>query len=305
MTNFSKIDIPTSKIPPLVVIVGETASGKTAAGIKIAQKIGGEIICADSRTVYKQMDIGTAKPSQEEQKLIPHHLIDVVYPNEKFSAAEFKRMAEKCIQDITQRGKVPIVVGGTGLYVDALLYNFQFKDKPDEAYRTQLLQMSDEELTTVLRTKNIDTSKLNTKNRRHVIRTIERNGKVSEDKILRKNTLIAGLKLDRETLRERITQRVEKMFEDGFLDEVKNLVEIYGWDIEAMSGIGYRVARDYFDGQSSVEQVKQAFIKRDMSLAKRQRTWFKRNPSIKWFENTYDLENFIMGSYDFTSEKYN
>ena len=278
-----------SKIPPLVVIVGETASGKTAAGIKIAQEIGGEIICADSRTVYKQMNIGTAKPTTEERKAVPHHLLDVVEPNEKFSAAEFKRLAEKCIQEIAERGKIPIVVGGTGLYIDALLYNFQFKDKPDAAYRTQLLQMSDDELTTLLHTKNIDVSKLNTKNRRHVIRAIERGGEVPSNTELRKDTIILGLRLEREELRKRITARVEQMFEDGFLDEVKLLVDQYGWDVEAMSGIGYRVAREYFEGSASEQEVKQAFVQRDLSLAKRQRTWFKRNPHTLWFDRSDSL----------------
>lgn len=275
--------------PPLIVVVGETASGKTAAGIEVALKVNGEIICADSRTVYKGMDIGTAKPTKKEQKLVPHHLIDVVEPNEKFSAAEFKRLAEKCIQDIYERGKIPIIVGGTGLYIDSLLYNFQFNNKPDEAYRAQLLQMNDEELTTLLYTKNIDRSTLNTKNRRHVIRAIEREGEVPLNNKLRENTIILGLKLDRELLKKRIKKRVEQMFEIGFLEEVKSLAEKYGWEVEAMSGIGYRVARDYFEGGANEEQVKEAFIRRDMSLAKRQRTWFKRNPNIKWFDDPEEL----------------
>lgn len=273
-----------STTAPVIFIVGETASGKTAAGIKIAQEIGGEIICADSRTVYKQMDIGTAKPSEKERKAVPHHLLDVVEPNEKFSAAEFKRRAEKCIQEIAERGKVAIVVGGTGLYVDSLLYNFQFKDKANEAYRTRLLQMNDEELTTLLHTKNIDITKLNTKNRRHVIRSIERDGGAPNNTVLRENTLVLGLRLEREELRKRIGARVEQMFENGFLNEVKVLSDRYGWESEAMSGIGYRVARQYFEGDATEPEVKEAFIKRDMSLAKRQRTWFKRNPSIQWFD---------------------
>lgn len=281
---------------PVIFIVGETASGKTAAGIKIAQKIGGEIICADSRTVCKQMDIGTAKPTKAEQKMVPHHLLDVVEPNEKFSAAEFKRRAEKCIQEIAERGKVPIVVGGTGLYVDSLLYNFQFKDKPNEAYRAQLLQMNDEELTTLLHTKNIDITKLNTKNRRHVIRAIERDGEVPSDTKIRGNSIILGLRLDREELRKRIGARVEQMFEDGFLNEVKALSDRYGWESEAMSGIGYRVARQYFEADATEPEVKEAFIKRDMSLAKRQRTWFKRNPNIQWFD---DADTLIVKAVEF------
>lgn len=276
-------------MPPLIIILGETASGKTAASIKVAQLLGGEIICADSRTVYKQMDIGTAKPTKEEQKLVSHHLINVIEPHEKFSAAEFKRRAEKCIQEIDSRNKIPIVVGGTGLYIDGLLYNFQYKDKPSGALRAKLEQMNDEELTTLLHTKSIDTKNLNTKNRRHVIRAIERGGSVSKDSKLRENTIILGLRLERQELRKRVETRVDQMFSKGFLDEVKELAEKYGWDVEAMSGIGYKVAREYFEERASEEQVKEAFVNRDMSLAKRQRTWFKRNPNITWFDNTKEL----------------
>lgn len=278
-----------STVLPLVVVVGETASGKTAASIKLAQKIGGEIICADSRTVYKQMNIGTAKPTEYEQRLVPHHLIDVVNPNEKFSAAAFKRLAEKCIQEVHERGNIPIVVGGTGLYVDALLYNFQFKDKPDEAYRTQLLQMNDVELTALLHTKNINTDNLNTKNRRHVIRAIERDGEVPSDTTIRENTIVLGLKLDRDVLKSRIRQRVETMFADGLIAEVKQLASIYGWENESMSGIAYQVVREFLEGNATEEQVKEAFIRRDISLAKRQRTWFKRNPYIQWFDDAETL----------------
>jgi tRNA dimethylallyltransferase len=231
------------------------------------------------------MDIGTAKPTHQEQKLVPHHLIDVVKPNEKFSAAEFKRQAEKCIQEIQERGKVPIMVGGTGLYVDAVLYNFQFKDAPNEARRIQLLQMDDVELTTLLHTKNIDTTNLNTKNRRHVIRAIERGGSAPSDTQLRQNTAVFGLKLDREVLKQRIAKRVDEMFSSGFIDEVQYLAKQYGWQNESMSGIGYRVLREYLEGSATEEATKEAFIRRDISLAKRQRTWFKRNPHIQWLDD--------------------
>lgn len=279
----------TSSKTPLIFIVGETASGKTAAGIKIAQRVGGEIICADSRTVYKQMNIGTAKPTLSEQKLVTHHLIDIIEPNETFSAAEFNRRAEECIQDIRRRGKVPIIVGGTGLYIDALLYNFQFKDKPDDTYRTQLLQMNDEELTTLLHTKNIDTSKLNTKNRRHVIRAIERDGEVPKNTKMREDALIYGLTLSRDVLRKRIEDRISDMISDGFVEETRIIGEKYGWRNEAMSGVGYRAVYDYIEGLISDDNLRKVLIQRDLSLAKRQRTWFKRNKNIHWFDNPEDL----------------
>ncbi len=282
---------------PLIVIVGETASGKTAAGIKLAQTIGGEIVCADSRTIYKQMDIGTAKPTETEQKAVPHHLINILNPDQKFSAAQFQRRAQKCIQEIHERGHFPIVIGGTGLYIDALLYNFQFSKKPDEQLRAQLEQMSDEELTTLLHTKNIHTGNLNTKNRRHVIRAIERDGETPINRSLRENTIVLGLTLEREVLKQRITARAEQMFNDGFLAEIKNIADKYGWENESMSGAGYRVARDYIEGNASKEGVKGAFIKRDVSLAKRQRTWFRRNKSILWFT---DPEALIEKAVEFT-----
>ncbi len=274
---------------PLIAIVGETASGKTGAAIEIAKRVNGEIICADSRTVYKQLDIATAKPTKAERGEIPHHLIDIVSPNEKFSAAQFKRLAEKCIQDISHRGKIPIVVGGTGLYVDALLYNFQFTNKSNETYRTQLLQMNDEELTTLLKTKNIDTSSLNTKNRRHVIRAIERGNTQPVRSVLRKNTVVLGITLDRELLKKRITTRVDQMFSEGVIEEIRAVSDMYGWDVEALSGANYTVVRDHLLGKASEQDVREAFIKRDISLAKRQRTWFKRSRDIEWFSDPQAL----------------
>jgi len=186
---------------PLIVVVGETASGKTATAIEIAKQVDGEIICADSRTVYKGMNIGTAKPTLAEQKEVPHYLLDLIWPNEQFSAAEFKTRAEKCIQDIQSRGKIPIVVGGTGLYVDALLYDFQFGSKAEETLRSKLEQMNDYELTTVMNTKSIDQTNLNTKNRRHVIRAIERGGIVTQNKTLRGDTIVLGIQLERVILK--------------------------------------------------------------------------------------------------------
>lgn len=279
------MDSTKHEVVPIVVIVGETASGKTAAAIELAKRVSGEIICADSRTVYKHMNIGTAKPSQLEQYQVRHHLIDVVEPNESFSAAQFQELAQKCIQEIYGRGKVPIIVGGTGLYIDSILFNYTFTSKADTQFRNNLEQMGDDKLTTIMNTKNIDTSSLNTKNRRHVIRAIERDGAVPKNTKLRQNTFVAGLRLDRDVLKQRISLRVDQMFNDGFLDEVASLANRFGWDNESMSGIGYRVAREYFHGSTSVDSVKTAFIQRDLSLAKRQRTWFKRNRHIHWYSS--------------------
>ncbi len=242
---------------PLIVILGETASGKTAAGIKLALQIGGEIICADSRTIYKHLDIGTAKPMSKEQQGVPHHLLDILNPDQKFSAAQFKKLATDKIEEIWARGHFPIMVGGTGLYIDGVLFDFRFAG-PDAL-------------------KNPD-------NPRHLMKS-----EGGAARKLRESTFVCGLTVDRELLKQRITARVEQMFNDGFLDEMKAVSGRYGWDNESMSGNGYRVAREYFEGSASLEDVKQAFISRDTSLAKRQRTWFGRNPHIQWFEQADQL----------------
>ncbi|MBP9738213.1 tRNA (adenosine(37)-N6)-dimethylallyltransferase MiaA [Candidatus Saccharibacteria bacterium] len=235
------------------------------------------------------MDIGTAKPLIQEQAGITHHLLDIVEPGEKFSVAEFQKRAKKCVQEIDSRGNVPILVGGTGLYVDSVLYNFHFPKTVDDMRRQTIEQMSDDELTTLMLSKNIDITTLNTKNRRHVVNAILRDGKVGTREPLLPNARIVGLRLERDVLQTRITQRVDEMFEQGFLAEVQQLAERYGWDNEAMSGIGYRVARQYFEGGASEEEAKAAFIQRDLSLAKRQRTWFRRNEDIGWFDDPKDL----------------
>lgn len=247
----------TTVTPPLIILVGETASGKTSAGIALAKQVNGEIICADSRTIYKGMDIGTAKPSKEEQAGVPHHLLNIVEPDERYSVADFQKQAKQLIDEIWVRGKFPIIVGGTGLYVDSIYFDYQFSDGVAEK---------------------------DPQNLRH-----NKHSSVEDRKKTRPNTSILGLKLAREKLNKRIEERVEQMLKDGFLDEVNALADKYGWEYESMSGIGYRVARAYFDGDASEEEVEDAFIARDKSLAKRQRTWFKRNPHIEWFEEPGSL----------------
>ncbi len=270
---------------PLITIVGETASGKTAAAIELAKLVNGEIICADSRTVYKKMDIGTAKPSLKEQQEVPHHLINVVEPDETFNVAQFQREAQKCIQTIAQQHKMPIMVGGSGLYVDSILYDLQLSSEPDYTLRAQLEQMNDEELTTLLSTKNIDIGGVSTKNRRHLIRAIERGGTPQQEKKLRANTLVLGIRVDRAVLKQRVTARVQEMFRTGLIEEVKKIRDTYGKDIPALSAPGYKAVGAYLESQIDLEEAKEQFIRNDLQLAKRQRTWFKRSSDIQWFED--------------------
>lgn len=266
---------------PLVVIVGETASGKSALAMNIAEQFEGEIICADSRTIYKGMDIGTAKPSAEDQARVPHHLLDVVRPDETFSAADFKRLALAAVKDITARGKLPLLVGGSGLYVDAVLYDFQFRAPANPARREALQQLSIEELQTALLEGDIPLPE-NARNPRHLIRTLETGGQRPEHAELRPNTLLIGLKIDREVLKENIIRRVGHMFNAGFMDEVRTLVTKYGSDARALQAPGYKAAAAYLGGDLSLEEAKAQFVHNDLRLAKRQRTWFKRNKSIHW-----------------------
>jgi len=302
-------------VPPLVAIVGETASGKSALAMELAQMFNGEIICADSWTVYKGFDIGTAKPTAAERALIPHHLLDVADPVEGFSAAVFQRLAHQAIAQITDRGRLPILVGGTGLYVDSVLFGYSFLQQHDPAVRADLNLKSLDELLAMAATQNLDMSNIDVRNKRRVIRHIENHGVLPTRQNLRQNTLVLGMEVPRDELKARVAKRVDHMFDLGLEVEVLKLSQQYGWEVEPMKGIGYREWRDYFmfgdgavhaaakkptlsapasastaaenlvvDGQGllalSCEAVRDRILKSTMDLAKRQRTWFKRNSSI-------------------------
>ncbi|MDB5181689.1 MAG: putative tRNA dimethylallyltransferase [Candidatus Saccharibacteria bacterium] len=273
---------------PIVVIVGETASGKSALAMELAERFNGEIITADSRTVYKGMDIGTAKPSPEDRQHIRHHGLDLVEPSEQFTAADFKAYADAALIDISMRGKLPIIVGGTGLYVDAVLYDFQFNPLAAPAERARLQKLSIQELQAELREKSIALP-ANERNPRHLIRAIETGGRTADRGQLRPNTLILGLSPDREELSARIGQRVEHMIALGLEQEVLGLSRQYGWEVPAMLTIGYREWKDYFNGLQTLPETERQIIKNTMSYAKRQRTWFKRNNSVQWLANRGNL----------------
>jgi tRNA dimethylallyltransferase len=238
--------------PRLVVIVGQTASGKSALAMELARQFDGEIICADSRTVYRGMDIGTAKPSAEDRAKVPHHLLDVVDPDERFTVVEFKRLTEVAITDISVRGKLPIMVGGTGLYVDSVLFDYQF---------------------------SVEGSERDPANPRHLKQTDV------TPKILRPNTLVLGLSVNKALLEQRIHDRVEYMVASGFVDEVRAISDKYGWQAAALLAPGYKAFHGYLDGSADLETAKAAFVRNDTQLAKRQRTWFRRNKHIQWLDN--------------------
>lgn len=233
---------------PTVIILGPTGSGKTSVSIKLAKSIGGEIISADSRAIYKGMDIGTAKPSLEEQDGVPHYGLDLIEPGERFTVADWKSYAEAKIKEIKARGKVPIIVGGTGLYIDALVYDYKFKGPTGN-------KIGDFEQKTC-----------------------------TDRQEIKGDFLLIGVKSGTEELRERLKKRVDSMFGEPLYDETKKLVQKYGWGSGAMKSNVYEYVDKYLRGELSLEEAKQKFFYEDWHLAKRQMTWFKRNPNIIWLE---------------------
>lgn len=280
-------------MPPLLVILGETASGKSDLAMRLAKKLDGELICADSWTVYKGFDIGTAKPSKEDRAEVPHHLLDVADPAVGFSAAVFKRMAQEAIEDITVRGKLPILVGGTGLYIDSVLYDYSFLPASDPELREELNALSLDALLDRADDMELDLEGIDLRNKRRVIRLIENEGVRPTKKPLRENTIILGMTRDSEELRGRIIKRIDAMVEAGFVDEVADLGKKYGWDCEPMRAPGYRAFADYVRGSISLDLAKERFRQNDLQLAKKQRTWFKRNKSIQWLNNREELQNIV------------
>ena len=269
---------------PLVVIVGPTASGKTALGIKLAKEFGGEIISADSRAIYKDLSIGTAKPTAEERDGIVHWGFDVAQPGERYTAADFKRYALCKINEIRCRGNLPIIVGGTGLYVDAVLYNFQFSESSNDiARRNDLMMMSVDELHEYCGKNNVMLPE-NKMNKRHIVAAILRNGdKPKRDTKISKNTLVVGIATDRDELRARIEARSRLIFDSGVISEALNAAKKYGWESEAMTGNIYPLVRLYDNGEISRDELERRFAVSDWRLAKRQLTWFRRNKDIQWF----------------------
>ncbi len=270
------------KALPLIVIVGPTASGKTSLAIEIAEDFNGEIICADSRSIYKNANIGTAKPTLGERERIRHWGLDLVEPGENFTAADFKQYANEKIAEIRSRGKLPILVGGTGLYVDAVIFDFSFGPIADTQKRNELNNLSLEKLHEYCIKNNIPLPE-NSKNKRYVIRAIEQVGQnLSRRDAPLENTIIIGLSVDKLILRSRIAARSEQFFNNGVIEEAKYLGEKYGWDNEAMKSNIYRLVRLYLLGEMSLSEIKAKNIIMDWRLAKRQMTWQKRNSFIKW-----------------------
>ena len=283
MNRFIKLDNGVDENHlPLIVIIGPTASGKTSLAIRLAKKYRGEIICADSRTVYRGMNIGTAKPSLEEQQGVSHWGLDLVDPGDSFSVSQFKDYARQKIKEIRSRGNIPFLVGGTGLYIDSVIFDFQFGAKYSKEKRANLQEMTISELQQYCVNHDVSLPE-NSKNKRYLIRAIERAGKKSSGlEVPLSNTIVVGITTGKQLLRQRITDRAKKMFKDGVVEETIGLANNTGWCNEAMTGNVYPIIKKLIEKEIDEDQAIREFIVSDVNLVKRQLTWFRRNPFIEW-----------------------
>ena len=295
---------------PLVVIVGPTAVGKTRLALRLAGELGAEIVSADSRQVYRGMDIGTDKPTAEERQRVPHHLVDIVNPDEEFTLARYQDMAYAAIDDVLARGRVPLLVGGTGLYIKAVAEGWSIpRVRPNEALRTELYREAEVEGGVALhaRLRQVDpvaAEKIDPRNVRRVIRALEvyleAGRPISELQRRRPppyRVLQIGLTMERAALYRRIDQRVDRMIETGLVEEVRGLVEQgYGYDLPAMSGLGYRQVGSYLRGEISLEEAIR-LIKRDTRrFVRQQYNWFRLDDEgIRWFQALDDPYERIKG----------
>lgn len=277
--------------PDVIAIVGATASGKTAYSIELAKEIDGEIISADSRLVYKGFNISAAKPTIEERQGIPHYMIDIVEPDFEYSAGLYKQQAKKIINDIIKRGKTPIIAGGTGLYIDILLKNYDLPEIPaDRPLREELQKYTKDDLYNKLLELDSDAGEIIDKNdSKKIIRAIEiikTTGKSLKNsrgiKPSEYNIKWIGKNFDRKTLYERIDKRVDIMIENGLVEETKGLLDKYGDIPNITSTIGYREISGYLYDKYSLEEGIALLKKNTRNYAKRQLTWFRKNPDIIW-----------------------
>lgn len=271
----------------VIAVVGPTASGKTAFAVDLAEKIGGEIISADSRLVYKGFDIGTAKPTLDERRGIPHYMIDIAEPEVDYSAGLYVHEAKRIIEDIQSRGKVPIIAGGTGLYINILLMNYDLpKVEPDYELREAL--KLEEDLPAILAELDPETAQLIDKNdRKKLIRAIEIVKTTGKPIQRRKNNPEyeiewIGLNYPRDVLYDRINRRVDLMFEAGLIDETKNLLQKHGRIPNLLYTIGYQEVIQYLDGVLTLGEAVDKLKQNTRRYAKRQLTWFRKNPAINW-----------------------
>ncbi len=290
----------------VIVICGPTASGKTSLSIELAKKIKGEIVSCDSMQIYQEMDIGTAKPTVEEKQGIEHYLLDFVSPEERYSVADYKRDAKRAMKEIIKKGKIPIVVGGTGLYVDSLIYEIEYPNiEFDEEYRKKLeARVQTEGLEKLYEeAKKIDplaSQKISSNDQKRILRILEiyhatGKNKTEQEIESRKKPVeydyhVFALKWDREILYERINRRVDQMIEQGLIEEVKGILERHKEFPTAMQGLGYKEVVEYLDGSITKEEMIEKIKQETRRYAKRQMTWFRKNKQTIWLDGQADSQ---------------
>ncbi|SDB89358.1 tRNA dimethylallyltransferase [Pelagirhabdus alkalitolerans] len=292
----------------VIAIVGPTAVGKTELSIQLAKRFNGEIISGDSMQIYKGMDIATAKITDKEKESIPHHMIDIKEPNQSFSVAEFKERVQDLIDDITSRGKQPIIVGGTGLYIQAALWDYHFSDEEkDPKYREKIEQEIEicgiesifERLETV---DPKQAEKIHPNNIRRVVRALEVYDRTGKTKTEWQETqpiespyqpVLIGLTMERSDLYARINARVDQMVEEGIIEEAKSFYQLGFKGYQSMKAIGYKEFIPYFEGDIKKEEAIEQLKQNSRRYAKRQYTWFKNKMSVNWYDVSVDSKNKI------------
>jgi len=280
-------------LPKLIVIAGTNASGKSGLGIELAAHYGGEVVSADSRQVFRGLDLGSGKITPEETKGVPHHLIDVVDAGDFYSMADFQKQAYEAIDGIIARGRTPFLVGGTGLYVASVADGYVMSNRmPDLAYRNELEKLSTEELYVMLK-KVIPDTDVEPRNRNRVMRVLEKihdGDDVTPSKEPRYETLRLGVTWERDILRKRIDERLDRRLEQGMIEEVKGLLDSGVSETFMIKlGLEYKFITQYLKGEySSLDEMKELLATAIKQFAKRQMTWFRRDQSIQWLDMTSD-----------------
>lgn len=286
--------------PKVIVICGPTASGKTALSIELAKQINGEIVSADSMQIYQDMDIGSAKPTKEEMQGIKHYLLDFVSPRDRYSVADYKKEATSAIEEIIKKGKTPIIVGGTGLYIDSLIYNIDYPEiEFDEEYRKHLEKRVEQEGLQALyeEAMKIDEEamkRISPKDQKRILRVLEvyhQTGKTKTEQEIesRKKEVpydyyVFALTMDREILYDRINQRVDIMVQQGLIEEVQNIIKKYKEYPTAMQALGYKEVKEYLEGKTAKEEAIEKVKQETRRYAKRQLTWFRKNKQTIWLD---------------------
>ena len=310
--------------PKVIAICGPTASGKTGLSIELAKKIDGEIISCDSMQIYQDMTIGTAKPTIEEMQGIKHYLIDFVPPNQRYSVADFKKDAMLAIKEVLSCGKVPIIVGGTGLYLDALIYHIEYQDiQIDLAYRKELENIAQNDgleklYEMAMKIDRKAAEKISPNDQKRILRILEiyhQSGKTKTQQEMESRKqeipyqyLVFGIQMDRQILYDRINQRVDQMIEQGLIEEVENLLKKYQEFPTAMQGLGYKEVVEYLEGTLTKEEMIEKIKQESRRYAKRQLTWFRRNQDIIWLDGIQSKEkniNLILEEYKKRGKKEN